>query len=127
MSIEAIGTEVGQLREGYVRALDRVGDASERAIAVLQETSAARQVARDLVERGRPLGELEQVMEPQEVRARLGDALAELERTRHDAQRLLFQVLHSEGRTLADIGRLFGISRQLVSRLVNEPDRGLRR
>jgi DNA-directed RNA polymerase sigma subunit (sigma70/sigma32) len=61
-------------------------------------------------------------MEPQLLRANLADALAELERCRHDVQRLLFQILHSEGQTLADIGRSFGISRQLVSRLVNEPD-----
>jgi DNA-binding transcriptional regulator LsrR (DeoR family) len=31
-------------------------------------------------------------------------------------------LLQSEGQTLADIGRTYGISRQLVSRLVNEPD-----
>ncbi len=66
--------------------------------------------------------ELEQVIEPQSLRASLGDSLAELERTRHDAQRLLFQLMHAEGLTLADIGRMYGISRQLVSRLVNEPD-----
>ena len=62
------------------------------------------------------------ITEPQPLRASLADALAELERTRHDAQRLLFQLLHSEGQTIADIGRTWGISRQLVSRLVNEPD-----
>jgi len=122
MSTEAIGTEVGMLRERYARALDGVGDASERTIAVLQETRAARDVARELVESGRPLGDLERVIEPQGLRASLAEALADLERTRHHAQRLLFQLLQSEGQTLADIGRLFGISRQLVSRLVNEPD-----
>ncbi len=122
MSIEAIGTEVGHLQQRYLSALDQVERASERTIAVLVETRGARDAARQLVESGRPLGELEHVMEPQPLRAGVVDALAELERTRHDAQRLLFQVLHSEGHTLADIGRSYGISRQLVSRLVNEPD-----
>ena len=50
--------------------------------------------------------ELENVIEPQSLRTSLGDALAELERTRHDAQRLLFQLMHAEGQTLADIGRI---------------------
>ena len=122
MSIEAIGTDVGQLRQRYVHALDEVERASERAITALVDTRDARAVARDLVESGRPLGDLERVMEPQPLRANLADALATLERSRHDAQRLLFRVLHSEGQTLADIGRSYGISRQLVSRLVNEPD-----
>jgi DNA-directed RNA polymerase sigma subunit (sigma70/sigma32) len=126
MSTEAIGTEVGQLRERYVRSLDSVEDASERTIAVLQGTRAARETARQLVDSGRPLGDLERVIEPQGLRASLAEALADLERTRHDAQRLLFRLLQSEGQTLADIGRLFGISRQLVSRLVNEPDPDLR-
>ncbi len=71
---------------------------------------------------GRPMVELENVLEPQSLRSSLSDTLAELERTRHDAQRLLFQLLHQEGQTMADIGRMWGISRQLVSRLVNEPD-----
>jgi DNA-directed RNA polymerase specialized sigma subunit len=65
---------------------------------------------------------LEHVLEPHSLRASLSDSLAVLERTRHDAQRLLFQLLHQEGQTMADIGRMWGISRQLVSRLVNEPD-----
>ena len=32
------------------------------------------------------------------------------------------RALEDAGMTLADIGRTYGISRQLVSRLVNEPD-----
>ena len=126
MSIEAISTDVGHLRERYALSLDRVGEASDRTIAVLEQTRAARDAARQLVDSGRPLGDLEHVIEPQGLRANLADALGDLERTRHDAQRLLFQLLQSEGQTLADIGRLFGISRQLVSRLVNEPDPELR-
>jgi len=121
MSIDAIN-DVGQLRQRYVRALDEVERACERTIAVLVETRDARALTRELIQSGRPLTDLERVMEPQSLRANLADALAALERARHDAQRLLFQLLHAEGQTLADIGRTYGISRQLVSRLVNEPD-----
>jgi DNA-directed RNA polymerase specialized sigma subunit len=122
MSTETMRIDVGPLRERYVTSLDEAERASERAIAVLEETRGARDVARQLVESGRPLGDLERIMEPQPLRARLSEALADLERCRHDSQRLLFQLLHAEGQTLADIGRSYGISRQLVSRLVNEPD-----
>ena len=38
MSIDAIGTDVGQLRQRYVRALDHVERASERAITALVDT-----------------------------------------------------------------------------------------
>lgn len=122
MSTHVTGIEDEQRRLRYLNALDQVHRASERTITVLEETRDARDVARKLVESGRPLAEFERITEPQPLRASLGHALAELERSRHDAQRLLFQLLHSEGQTLAGIGRTFGISRQLVSRLVNEPD-----
>ena len=90
------------LRARYLDAVDAVEVASNRTIAVLVTSQEARDIARANVAAGRPM--------------------TELERTRHDAQRLLFQLLHSEGQTMADIGRTWGISRQLVSRLVNEPD-----
>jgi Homeodomain-like domain len=112
----------GDLRLRYVESIDALQQVSDRLVDALQEAHAAREVARRLVLSGRPLGDLEQVLEPQPLRTSLTDALADLERSRHEAQRLLFVLLHSEGQTLADIGRTYGISRQLVSRLVNEPD-----
>jgi DNA-directed RNA polymerase sigma subunit (sigma70/sigma32) len=115
-------SDIEGLRTRYLAAIDAVQDAAQHTITALQAAQAARGVARDVVLQGRPISELEDVIEPQPMRATLSDALAELERTRHDAQRLLFQLLQAEGQTLADIGRMWGISRQLVSRLVNEPD-----
>jgi DNA-directed RNA polymerase sigma subunit (sigma70/sigma32) len=115
-------TDSQDLRARYIASLDTMHEASDRLVAALQETSAACGVARDLVEGGRPIVEFEQLMEPLPLRTSLSEALAELERTRHAAQRYLFLLLQAEGKTLADIGRTYGISRQLVSRLVNEPD-----
>jgi hypothetical protein len=111
-----------ELRTRYLDALDVVQREGDRTMEVLVAVRDARQLTRDHVERGRPLIELENVIKPQSMRASLVNALADFERARHDAQRLLFQLLHAEGNTLADIGRAYGISRQLVSRLVNERD-----
>ena len=110
------------LRTRYLAAVDAVEGASERTIAALVAAQEARDLARAAIAAGRPMTELESMIEPQSLRASVSDALTDLERTRHDAQRLLFQLLHTEGQTMADIGRTWGISRQLVSRLVNEPD-----
>lgn len=114
--------DVEQLRVRYVESLDEVERASGRTVAALEDARQSRAIARGLVSDGRPLVDLERVLELRPLRASVADALAELERARHDAQRLLFRLLHAEGQTLADIGRTYGISRQLVSRLVNEPD-----
>ena len=115
-------SDIDDLRRRYLDALDAVQREGDRTMEVLVAVRAARQLTREHVERGRPMIELENVIDPQSLRASLGEVLADFERARHDAQRLLFQLMHAEGNTLADIGRSFGISRQLVSRLVHEPD-----
>jgi DNA-directed RNA polymerase sigma subunit (sigma70/sigma32) len=114
--------DVETLRTRYVESLDALEHASGRTVAALEDARESRVLARHFVHEGRPLAELEREIEVQPLRASVSDALSDLERARHETQRLLFQLLHAEGQTLADIGRTFGISRQLVSRLVNEPD-----
>src|SRR5262245_13295181 len=84
------------LRTRYVDAIDAVECASERTIAALTAANGARALARASVTAGRPMTDLERMIEPQSLRASVVDALADLERTRHDAQRLLFQLLHAE-------------------------------
>ncbi len=124
MAVEPVDPSetVARLRERYLVTLDDAERAGDHTSEVLVAVREARRLVRDHVERGRPLIELEHVIDPQVLRSSLGESLAEFERARHDAQRLLFQLLHAEGNTHADIGRAYGISRQLVSRLVNEPD-----
>jgi hypothetical protein len=114
--------DADSLRARYLAALDDVQAAGDRTIEALVAAREAREIARQHAQRGRPMAELETVIDPQALRNSLGAALTELERTRHDVQRLLFQLMQAEGVTLAHIGRAYGISRQLVSRLVNEPD-----
>jgi DNA-directed RNA polymerase specialized sigma subunit len=119
---DEVAASADGLRSRYVASLDALQQASDHLVGALREAREAREVARQLVVSGRPLGDLEEILDPQPLRASLADALADLERSRHHAQRLLFLLLQSEGQTLAEIGRTYGISRQLVSRLVNEPD-----
>jgi hypothetical protein len=114
--------DIEELRARYVAAIDTCQEVSDRLVVALQEARDARDRAREVVVSGRPLAHLEQVLEPQPLRTSLTDGLADLERARHEGQRLLFVLLQAEGQTLADIGRTYGISRQLVSRFVNEPD-----
>jgi hypothetical protein len=114
--------DVEALRTRYLESFDALEDASDRIVAALGSAREGRAIARDLVRSGRPLAELGRALEVQPIRASLSDALADFERARHETQRLLFQLLQAEGQTLADIGRTYGISRQLVSRLVNEPE-----
>jgi aryl-alcohol dehydrogenase-like predicted oxidoreductase len=45
----------------------------------------------------------------------------EIQAARHRAQRAQFQLAAAEGSSMADIARAWGVSRQLVSRMVKEP------
>jgi DNA-binding phage protein len=53
-------------------------------------------------------------------RATINAALKRLEQARGIAQRLLYELARSEGMSIADIARACGVSRQLVSRSLNE-------
>jgi hypothetical protein len=116
--------EQTDLRARYLVSLDVLADASDRVTEALRGAEAARGVVRQHLAQGGTASDVEKFLEPEPLRASLSDAITELERARHETQRLLFRLLHSEGRTMTDIGRTWGISRQLVSRLINEPDPG---
>ncbi len=113
-----------ELRGNYLVAMEAVTAASESMIAALQDANGARAIVREHMAAGGRVSELEYIVDPGVLRAAVSAAIIELERTRHDAQRLLFLLLQAEGQTMTAIARMWGISRQLVSRLVNEPTAG---
>ena len=100
--------------------MEAVAEASDRMIDALRDAQLARGIVREHMARGGRLSDLEHIIDPGILRASVSNGIVELERTRHEAQRLLFQLLQAEGQSMTDIGRVWGISRQLVSRLVNE-------
>jgi hypothetical protein len=111
-----------ELRARYLASLDVLGDASDCVADALRRGAEARDVVRRYMAQGATVSDIEKVIEPEPLRASLSHAITELERARHETQRLLFSLLHAEGQTMTDIGRTWGISRQLVSRLINEPE-----
>lgn len=114
--------DVGELREDYLAALERLLAASQGLRDALTSGASALMVVREQAENGATISDLFAVVDPKPLRTGLTSALTELERARHAAQKLLFRILFIEGTNMSDIARHWGISRQLVSRLINEPD-----
>lgn len=85
----------------YERALERV----------------CRQVERDV-----PLHEVMGQIGVGELRADLVERLTRFEEARHRMRVACFRMSLTEGLSIVDIARLWGISRQLASRLINETD-----
>jgi hypothetical protein len=111
-----------RLRREYLSALDRYDRAAQELRAALDEGDESVAVMRAHAQSGGAMADVLEQIEPDERRSRLSDASLELERARHAAQRLLYSILVAEGKNMSDVARAFGISRGLVSRLVNEQD-----
>jgi hypothetical protein len=56
-------------------------------------------------------------------RVRLASALENYETYRRDARTALWRVMLAEGCSIGEIGRIFGLSRQLVSRQLKDSQR----
>ena len=112
---------VGELRQELLEHLDGLQELVGKVSAALEDASGSYAQTRDILASGGRLSDLEQVVDPIRVRSNLVSSLVELEHMRHRAQSLIFRLLCEEGRSMTDIANVWGISRQLVSRLVNEP------
>jgi CRP-like cAMP-binding protein len=111
-----------ELREELLLSLKELGEASQRVHESLNAGAGSFSLVRTLVQDGRRLSELAELIDPVPLRAAIAESMVRLERARHVTQRAMFRLLKSEGMTNADIARMWGISRQLVSRIVNEEE-----
>jgi hypothetical protein len=114
--------ELDVIRRQYLDTLDTLNVISKQVHQALNDAAAALTLVREHIEHGGMASDFTNLIQPQPLRASLSTSLDNLERARHRAQRLLFKILRDEGKTMSDIARAWGISRQLVSRLINEAD-----
>jgi hypothetical protein len=112
--------QLEHLRVSYLAALDQFDRCAQEMRAALDEASDASGAVRAHVEAGRPARDVTRRVAPDQLRTRLSAAAVELERARHQGQTLWFAMLVEEGLTKAEVGRAFGISRSLVSRMLND-------
>ena len=108
------------LRSEYLAALGALHAATQLVHQALDDAAAALVIVRDHIEHEGMVSDLDEYISPTQLRESLSTSINDLERVRHHAQRLLFRLLHAEGMTMSDIGRTWGVSRQLVSRFINE-------
>jgi hypothetical protein len=110
------------LSRAYLESLSELEGAYRELQAELAEGVATIASIREHLDRGGRVAELLETGTVQAVRRSIGAGLKEVERARHLRDRLLFRSLQAEGLTAAEMGRSFGVSRALVSRLLNERD-----
>jgi hypothetical protein len=112
MEKEAIGT-MQELLDAMVIARDELRKSEQRTRRLLNQ-----------VDRGHSLASAAVASEPADLRRSFDDAMDGVTTLRHRARSLIFALAVEEGCSIGEVGRTWGISRQLASRYVREGANG---
>ena len=107
-------------REELLALLDELNQAIANAAEALGASLADNRRFRQLIAKGTPLRDALSTVSAPETRTSVDDALKHMEQTRHQMRRMVLALGVTEGMGLAELGRLYGISRQLASCLAAE-------
>jgi Homeodomain-like domain len=115
------------LREDALRELAEFEAAIVRTRDQLKFMEGVIRRVRKMTESGRSPSEVADAVDFAKGRAATSAVIREVQAARHRAQRAQFKLAAAEGATMAEIARQWGVSRQLVSRMVKEPSPRRRR
>lgn len=110
------------VRAEYLRSSAQHLEAARRLREDLETHETISRQIMEAVAEGRPLAAELRLQNAAEWRPALSDSIRSFERCRHQARLALIAVGLSEGMGAAEVGELWGITRQLVSRYLREID-----
>lgn len=112
-----------QHHEALVRSIEQLADALEVAIETLTEDRALALAAIEELRATESISTIAVNSDMAAIRERFTAAITQLESARGHARAEMFQALQREGYSIGQIARLWGISRQLASRIMRDhPD-----
>lgn len=109
------------LREESIVSMRELEESIVRMRNQLKWLETALRRSRRMLESGRLAGEMATTADLAGGRRATSVLMHDIQAARHRAQRAQFQLAAAEGSNMADIARVWGVSRQLVSRMVKEP------
>ncbi len=112
--------QMAALREDAARTLREMEEAIIRTRSQLKFMETLMRRVRKMIESGKSATEVAKVANAAQARAATSDIIREVQAARHRAQQAQFKLAAAEGSTMAEIARGWGVSRQLVSRMVKE-------
>jgi hypothetical protein len=110
------------LRAQSIAALDEFIQATTEARDDFGTFQAALEKNRSYLSDGGRASDITALFDIPSLRSSLTDGLERLEHARMACRRTLWRLQLSEGKTIADIARSWGLSRQLVSRALSSTD-----
>ena len=112
--------QLDALRDDVVRSLRELEEAILTTRTQLKFMETLMRRARRMMETGRGANEVARTAHAAEARANTSKIIRDVQAARHRAQQAQFKMAAAEGATMAEIARNWGVSRQLVSRMVKE-------
>jgi ParB-like chromosome segregation protein Spo0J len=109
------------LRDESILSLRELEETVARMQRQLNVLEAALRRTHRLLSGGGMASDVVKIADVARVRTATSMIMYEIQGARHRAQRAQFQLAAAEGTTMAAIARSWGVSRQLVSRMVKEP------
>jgi len=113
--------QMQSLRDEAIRSIGEMEEAILATRNQLRVMEAVMRRGRKMLESGRGASEVASVNHAAEARAATSEIIRRVQGARHRAQQAQFKLAAAEGATMAEIARGWGVSRQLVSRMVKEP------
>jgi hypothetical protein len=112
--------QLDALRNDAVRSLRELEEAIVTTRAQLKVMETLMRRSRRMMETGRGANEVARTANAAQARASTSKIIRDVQAARHRAQQAQFKMAAAEGATMAEIARNWGVSRQLVSRMVKE-------
>jgi hypothetical protein len=106
----------------FLNALDVLAGERMTLQGALHDAASAWTKVGEHVAAGGSVEDVTRLVDPADLRGSVTDALGNWEKARHRAQQLLFRLSLLDGESISAVGRRWGVSRQLVSRMINEAD-----
>ena len=119
---DSVETTDEALRQQVLDDLDALIEVAAKACQGLRSYQSALEQNRRRLIRGGRASDMPSIFDVQAIRSTLTARLDRLERARNASRRSLWRVQLSEGTTTAEIARIWGLSRQLISRELNRGD-----
>ncbi|MGH9045148.1 MAG: helix-turn-helix domain-containing protein [Acidimicrobiales bacterium] len=121
VSRHVTAAEMRRFRELAIATLAEAEEVVVRTRQQLKVMEGGMRRARRIMEAGHSAREVADMVDVGEIRSASSEVIQEIQAARHRAQLMQFRMAAAEGMSLAEIARHWGVSRQLVSRIVKEP------
>jgi len=112
--------QLDALRAEVIRTMGEFEDAIIATRNQLKVMETLMRRVRRMMESGRSANEIARQANAAQARAATSKIIRDVQAARHRAQQAQFKMAAAEGATMAEIARNWGVSRQLVSRMVKE-------